>query len=97
MDSSHTNGAKPGAGRHRFTVSTPAISYGWSVSLSDANGTSHQTASGALAARTAWARTWTNLYQHIYTFDYVDSGYAELTDGSICYAANPSVSINGLS
>ncbi|HUN36854.1 MAG TPA: hypothetical protein VMU95_33065 [Trebonia sp.] len=80
-----------------FTVSSsPALGYSWTVSLSDANGTSQQSASGSLWFRSAWARTWTNLNQHTYTFDYVESGLANLEDGTICYAGRPSVTISGL-
>ena len=76
--------------------SSPAIGYGWTVSLSDANGTSQQSASGGLFLRTLWARSWTSLYQHAYTYDYVQSGLANLEDGTICYAGRPDVSIRGL-
>jgi len=80
-----------------FTVSSsPAVGYSWTVSLSDANGTSQQSESGNLFFRTAWAHAWTNLNQHRYTFDYVQSGLANLEDGTICYAGRPSVSIGGL-
>jgi hypothetical protein len=76
--------------------SSPAVGYSWTVSLTDANGTSQQSASGALFLRTSWGRSWNNLNQHIYTFDYVQSGLADLEDGTICYAGRPSVSIRGL-
>jgi len=76
--------------------SSPAVGYSWTVSLSDANGTSQQSASGSLWFRNSWARSWNNLNQHIYTFDLVQSGLADLEDGTICYAGRPSVSISGL-
>jgi hypothetical protein len=76
--------------------SSPAVGYSWTVSLTDANGTSTQSASGALFLRTSWGRSWNNLFQHTYTFDYVQSGLADLEDGTICYAGRPSVSIRGL-
>ncbi|WP_438295865.1 hypothetical protein [Streptomyces sp. HUAS TT7] len=80
-----------------FTVSSPAISYNWTISLSDRNGTSHQSSSGGLFFKETWARVWSNLNQHGYTFDYVSSGLAELANGTVCYAGRPSVSISGLS
>ena len=76
--------------------SSPAIGYSWTVTLSDANGTSEQSASGALFLRTSWRRSWNNLNQHIYTHDFVSSGLANLEDGTICYAGRPDVSISGL-
>ncbi|GAA1571323.1 hypothetical protein GCM10009678_62540 [Actinomadura kijaniata] len=79
-----------------FTVSSPAISYGWKIKLSDRNGTSAQSAGGALAARTQWARTWSNLNQYGWTFDHVEKGAAHLANGGVCFAGRPGVSIRGL-
>jgi hypothetical protein len=80
-----------------FTVSSsPAVGYSWTVSLTDANGTSHQSESGTLFLRSAWAHTWTRLNQHGYTYDYVESGLANLEDGTICHAGRPDVTISGL-
>jgi hypothetical protein len=80
-----------------FTVfPAPAVGYSWTISLSDRNGTSHQSAEGGLFFRTSWARVWTKLNQHGYTFDYVLSGVADLDDGTVCFSGRPSVSISGL-
>lgn len=73
---------------------TPATAFFWSwdVSLSDQNGTSHQTYSGAIFDDKA-SRVWTNLTQYGYTYDYVYAGGATLIDGTICLAGQPDVSI----
>ncbi|MGW4396529.1 hypothetical protein ACWEHA_14650 [Amycolatopsis nivea] len=73
---------------------TPAKAFFWSwdVSLSDRNGTSHQTYSGAIFDDKA-ARVWTGLNQFGYTFDRVHNGGATLIDGTICHSGHPSVSI----
>lgn len=73
---------------------TPATAFFWSwdVSLSDRNGTSHQTYSGAIFDDKA-ARVWTGLNQFGFTFDRVAKGGATLIDGTICNSGNPSVSI----
>jgi len=76
--------------------SSPAVGYSWTVTLTDANGTSQQSASGALFLRTSWGRSWNNLNQHGFTHDFVSSGLADLEDGTICYAGRPDVSIGGL-
>lgn len=70
-----------------------AIDWSWTVSLSDKNGTSYQTA-GGLIFNTAASRIWTNLNQYSFTFDYVYSGVAELIDGAICTSGAPDVAIN---
>lgn len=70
----------------------PAYFWAWNVSLSDQNGTSHQTYSGAILSSSA-SRIWTNLNQFGFTFDYVYSGGATLIDGTICLSGHPDVSI----
>lgn len=71
----------------------PAYFWSWNVSLSDKNGTSHQTHSGATQGEAAsWI--WSNLNQYGFTFDYVYSGGAVLDDGTICLSGAPDVSIN---
>lgn len=74
---------------------TPEIAFFWSwnVSLSDQNGTSHQTYSGAIFDTKA-TRLWQNLNQYGFTFDYVYAGGATLIDGTICLSGAPDVSIN---
>jgi hypothetical protein len=67
--------------------------WSWNVSLSDRNGTSHQTYSHAIFSTSA-SRIWTNLNQYGYTFDYVYSGLAIMIDGTICYSGAPDVSIS---
>jgi hypothetical protein len=71
----------------------PAVDWSWNVSLSDQNGTSHQTAGGVMFGTSA-SRIWQNLSQYGFTFDYVYSGVAILVDGSVCTSANPDVSIS---
>ncbi|WP_370947041.1 hypothetical protein AB5J62_05665 [Amycolatopsis sp. cg5] len=78
-----------------FSVYTGTVSHSWTVALSDANGTSHQSGPSRPTNGT-WAWTWSNLYQRSYTFDHVSSGVAQLVDGVVCYAGRPSVSISGL-
>ena len=71
----------------------PAYFWSWDVSLSDKNGTSHQSHSGATQGEQAqWI--WQNLNQFGFTFDYVDNGGAVLDDGTICLSGGPDVSIN---
>jgi hypothetical protein len=80
-----------------FDVTEPAIAYRWVVSLSDANGTSHQTESGTLAERSSWEHTWSDLYQYEYTIDQATtSSKAVLEDGSICYSGGPYIVLDGL-
>jgi hypothetical protein len=74
----------------------PAVDYGWTVSITDANGTTQKESSGALFFKSAWARAWTNIHQHLWTFDYVESGFAILDDGTICFSGTPAVSLSGL-
>jgi hypothetical protein len=71
----------------------PAYYWSWNVSLSDKNGTSHQTYAGATSGEAA-SRIWSNLNQYGFTFDYVYSGGAVLDDGTICLSGAPDVSIN---
>jgi hypothetical protein len=71
----------------------PAYFWSWNVSLSDKNGTSHQTHSGPTQGVAAsWI--WSNLNQYGFTFDYVYAGGATLDDGVICLSGAPDVSIN---
>jgi hypothetical protein len=74
---------------------TPATAFFWSwdVLLSDQNGVSHQTYSGAISDDKA-SRIWPGLFQYILTYDYVYSGGAALVDGTICLAGRPDVAIN---
>jgi hypothetical protein len=69
-----------------------AYFWSWNVLLSDQNGTSHQTYSGAILSTSA-SRIWTNLNQYGFTYDYVYSGGATLIDGTICLSGGPDVSI----
>jgi hypothetical protein len=71
----------------------PAYFWSWNVSLSDKNGTSHQTYEGATSGEAA-SRIWSNLNQYGFTFDYVYAGGAVLDDGTICLSGAPDVSIN---
>jgi len=80
-----------------FTVTDPAIAYNWVISLSDANGTSHQGGSGTLAERTSWEGQWNGLYQDDYTTDQVStSSVALLEDGTTCYSGGPFIVLGGL-
>lgn len=87
-------------GSHKVTlvsgfkqVPYTAVDWSWTVSLSDRNGTSHQTAGGVMAGTSA-SRIWQNLNQYGWTFDYVASGTAILINGSICTSGHPDVSLN---
>jgi hypothetical protein len=64
----------------------------WDVQLADRNGTSHQRHSGPTAG-TAASRTWQNLNQYGYTYDYVYAGGATLVNGTICLSGRPDVYI----
>ena len=80
-----------------FTVTDPAIAYNWVISLSDANGTSHQGGSGTLAERSSWEGQWNGLYQDDYTTDQVStSSVALLEDGTTCYSGGPFIVLGGL-
>jgi hypothetical protein len=70
----------------------PAYFWTWDISLSDRNGTSHQTHSGPTFG-TAASRIWSNLNQYGYTYDYVYAGGATLITGTICLSGRPDVSI----
>jgi hypothetical protein len=80
-----------------FDLNSDAIAYNWSISLSDANGTSHQGGSGTLADRSTWEGQWNGLYQDDYTIDQVSTGsVAVLWDGTTCYSGGPFIVLSGL-
>jgi hypothetical protein len=76
-----------------YSVYTAVVSHYWEVTLSDANGTSQQSDPNGGATPAAYGRTWTNLYQYISTYDFIDSGIVQLDDGTVCYAGRPDVTI----
>lgn len=80
-----------------FDLTDPAVAYSWVISLSDANGSSRQTASGTLLERKSWEGTWNDLYQYEYTIDQVlTSSTVILYDGSTCYSGGPYIVLSGL-
>jgi hypothetical protein len=83
-----------------FTVTpAPAIGVSWTISVNTSlgSGTSELVVPPtAFTPRTSWGQAWTGIPQHIYSFDYIKSGAAFLDNGTVCYAGQANVSINGL-
>ncbi|GGQ75898.1 hypothetical protein [Couchioplanes azureus] len=89
-------------GAHKVSIASgyrnlpaSAFFWTWTVTLTDRNGTSHQSHSGPTSGTSA-SRTWSNLNQYGWTHDYVSAGGATLNDGTICFSGRPDVSISGL-